>query len=93
MALYPFILLKRKEYIMNHYIINHETIHLKQQKELFIIFFYILYGLEYICRLFQYKFNFYTAYKNISFEREAYKNEQNLNYTRERKPYNFIKYI
>jgi len=67
---------------------NHEAIHLQQQKELFVIFFYILYLIEWILRL-----PFGNAYKNISFEREAYANQNNINYLKARKPFNFTSYV
>ena len=33
------------------------------------------------------------GYLNISFEREAYRHEKELNYLTDRKPYSFIRYI
>ena len=56
--------------------INHERIHTAQMKELLFIPFYIFYILEWLIRLLQYR-NSFTAYRNISFEREAYANESN----------------
>jgi len=50
-------------------------------KELLFIFFYIIYILEWLIRLFINK----NAYKNISFEKEAYSNENNLEYLKTRK--------
>jgi hypothetical protein len=91
-TLYPFIFLKKKHYKKNRVFINHEKIHLKQQLELLILFFYLLYGLEYLRNLIKYK-NHYFAYKNISFEREAYQNETNLNYLETRKIWSFTKYF
>ena len=35
----------------------------------------------------------YMAYRNISFEREAYQNEGHLNYLENRKRFNFLKYL
>lgn len=72
--------------------INHEQIHTEQGRELLWIFFYLWYGIEWIVRLIQYK-NSKQAYYNISFEREAYANAENLNYLRGRKRYAFVKYI
>ncbi|MEG1200098.1 MAG: hypothetical protein RSD53_11940, partial [Algoriella sp.] len=68
----------------NKTLINHETIHIIQQVELLVIPFYIWYLTEYLFRLIQYK-NQHKAYRNISFEREAYANEKNPNYLKERK--------
>lgn len=61
---------------INQYTINHERIHTAQMKELGYILFYIIYLLEWVVRLFK-KGN---AYRNISFEREAYEHETDLNY-------------
>jgi hypothetical protein len=81
MAIYPFILIK-KDANFNCYDLNHEKIHLKQQKELFIIFFY----LKYIYYHFKYGY-----YKN-PFEVEAYKYEHDLNYLNIRKKKKWKKY-
>ncbi len=92
LTIYPFIFLKKKQLKDNIYLLNHETIHLKQQLELLIIPFFVWYGIEYIFRLFQYR-NQFLAYRNISFEREAYTNDSDLNYTKNRKFWSFLKYI
>lgn len=91
-SLWPFIILKNESYKKDTFLLNHEKIHLKQQVELFIIFFYLWYGVEYLARIFQYK-NRFLAYRNISFEREAYQNETNLEYIKSRKFWDFIKYL
>ena len=57
-------------------VLNHERIHTAQMKELWYLPFYIIYLLEWVVRLFM-KGN---AYRNLSFEREAYDNETNLDY-------------
>ena len=91
-TLFPFIFLRDPKLTENKTLINHETIHIIQQVELLVIPFYIWYLTEYLFRLIQYK-NQHKAYRNISFEREAYANEKNPNYLKERKFYNFLKYI
>ena len=63
---------------------NHEKIHSAQIKELLYILFYICYIVEWFFRLIQYR-NAMKAYYNISFEREAYNNDSNLNYLKQRK--------
>lgn len=68
---------------------NHEAIHTKQMKELLYVIFYILYLLEWLYRLTQ-KGN---AYKNISFEKEAYDNEKDTDYLDRRKHFSWIGYI
>lgn len=73
---------------------NHEKIHLKQMQEMLWVFFYIWYILEYciiwILRLFD-KQN--TKYHDISLEEEAYNNQYDFEYTKNRKHYSQLKYI
>ncbi len=90
-TLYPFIFVKCKYLRKDKFLMNHEEIHLQQQKELLIFPFYILYLSNYAFNLFRYR-NHYKAYLNICFEREAYANECNLNYLKERKIWAFWKY-
>lgn len=92
MTVFPFMLLKSKTMKENRVLINHEKIHLKQQLELLIIPFFVIYVLEFYIRLLQYK-SWKMAYRNISFEREAYENEKDLNYIKRRPFWNFITYF
>jgi len=92
MAIYPFILFKHKSHKEDLILINHERIHLKQQIELLIFPFYLLYLINYLINLIKYK-NHYQAYFNISFEKEAYACDQNLNYLKSRKFFSWINYI
>jgi len=92
LSLWPFIFLKHDTLKEDIVLINHEKIHLKQQQELLVFFFYVLYIAEWLIRTAIY-FDSYKAYQNISFEREAYGNEKNLEYTTERKAFSFIKYF
>lgn len=89
MAIFPFIL-ARKE--LSDVTINHERIHLRQQLEMLIILFYLWYGVEYLSRYIQYR-NWDIAYRNISFEREAYANENDLKYLEKRKFWSWVKYL
>lgn len=91
-ALFPFIVLKHQHLKANKRVINHENIHLRQQIELLILPFYVIYLVEFLVRLIQYK-NWHLAYKNISFEREAYTNEANLEFLKHRRFWNFVKYF
>lgn len=92
MTIFPFVFLKFKRLKDETVLINHEKIHLRQQLELLILPFYIIYGLEFLIRLFHYK-NWHLAYRNISFEREAYANESDLNYLKQRTFWHFLKYL
>ncbi|WP_310588402.1 hypothetical protein [Dyadobacter sp. CY326] len=90
MALFPFILVKKKP--CSRFLINHEQIHLRQQLELGLIVFYIWYFAEYLVRLVQHK-NHYLAYLHISFEREAYHHQGDLNYLKNRRLWAFSSYL
>ncbi|MCB9032952.1 MAG: hypothetical protein H6553_03865 [Chitinophagales bacterium] len=91
-TIFPFIFIKSKGLANDQVFVNHERIHIHQQLELFILFFYLWYSIEYFIRLIQYR-NANLAYKNISFEREAYANEKNQQYILDRKIWAFIKYL
>ena len=87
--------------------INHEVIHSRQFVELMVLFavasvlirwwlplfsplfFYAWYVIEWLIRLFK-KGN---AYRNISFEREAYANQGDFSYLKGRRFFNFLKYM
>ncbi len=92
LTIFPFIFLKYKGLKKSATLVNHEKIHLRQQLELLILPFYIWYGLEFLIRYLQHK-NGYIAYKNISFEREAYCNDNNLDYLKSRAFWQFLKYL
>ncbi|EFB93256.1 MAG: hypothetical protein E6507_07325 [Prevotella bivia] len=70
-------------------LINHERIHTYQMKEMGFFFFYLWYVIEWLIRIPMKG----RAYKNISFEREAYAEMANSNYLKQRKPYAWIKYL
>lgn len=90
MAVFPFIIFKRKSYKDNRVLLNHELIHFRQQLELFIIPFYLLYLFNYLVNLIKYK-SAHEAYLNIIFEREAYENESNFEYLKARKTFAWYK--
>jgi len=92
MALFPFILLRDKRMKTNNRLINHEKIHLRQQLELLILPFYIWYGIEYGILLIKLR-DKKKAYYSISFEREAYANEADLNYLKTRLFWQFLNFI
>nr|WP_026775217.1 hypothetical protein [Polaribacter sp. Hel_I_88] len=91
-TIFPFIVLNDKNLKTGLVLIQHEKIHLQQQKEMFLLFFYIFYGVEWFLKLLIYKSK-HSAYLNISFEREAYQNENKLNYLKIRKPWAFLNYL
>ncbi|KLT64670.1 hypothetical protein [Pedobacter sp. BMA] len=90
MAIFPFILLKSKRYKADKEIINHERIHLRQQLELLILPFYLLYLINYLINLIRFK-DHDLAYRNIIFEKEAYQNDSNLNYLKKGNWFGWLK--
>lgn len=92
LSLWPFIIIKDLNLKDDMVLINHEKVHLKQQQELLIVPFYIWYLIEWLLRCLLY-LDSYKAYQNISFEREAYVNERNMDYLSVRKPFSFIGYL
>jgi len=91
-AIWPFVIIKHNKYKSDLVLINHERIHLRQQMELFVFPFFIWYGIEFLLKLILYK-NIRKSYLNISFEREAYQNENDFNYIHRRTFYNFLSYL
>ncbi|MGG5506439.1 MULTISPECIES: hypothetical protein [unclassified Myroides] len=90
LTLFPFILYKKKTYTTDDILVNHERIHLQQQVELLILPFYLWYAVEFLVH-FAYLKNKGKAYRAISFEREAYANEENLEYLKTRRFYAFVR--
>ena len=74
MTIWPFIFVREDE-SFDDIDLNHEKIHCRQQIELLIIFFYIIYFIEWLLK----------SYRTISFEKEAYNNESDLKYLEHRK--------
>lgn len=103
------VLFVKKDVKLLKRLINHEKIHSRQYIEitllslilllplifilwwlplLSLIMFYIIYIIEWLIKL-----PFGNSYYKISFEREAYNNEYNLEYLKTRKIFSWIKYI
>ena len=64
------ILFVRKDTVLTPVMMNHEYIHTAQMKEMAHVLFYLWYVVEWLVRLTMKG----HAYRNISFEREAYSN-------------------
>ena len=87
-TLYPFIILSEE---VDEYTMNHEMIHFEQQKELFVVGFYILYAYDFIKGMVKYK-DRGTAYFMIRFEQEAYIHQNDLGYVVDREKYAWREY-
>jgi len=78
-TIYPFIFLKSTSFKQKEELIRHERIHLRQ-------------AIEFTLRFIQFK-DFDKAYRRISFEREAYDKEGELDYLSRRKFWAFWRYL
>jgi len=91
-TIFPFVFVARKEDRKDGVFLDHEKIHIRQQLELLVLPFFIWYGIEFLIRWWRYR-NWHTAYRNISFEREAYANERNPDYVSKRPFLGFVDYL
>jgi hypothetical protein len=91
-VIFPFVFLKDRKLKSNAVFMNHERIHLRQQIELLVLPFFLWYGIEYLFRWIHYR-NRHQAYMHISFEREAYQNENAFDYLKQRQLFGFVKYL
>ena len=82
-TLWPFILCIEQPDLFT---LNHESIHLAQQKELLILGFYVLYLFFYVKNLLA-GMDGPEAYSKIPFEEEAHSNQRDLDYLPSRKSY------
>ena len=87
-TIFPFVFMKKGKDTLT--VINHESIHIKQQIELLVIPFYILYFLFWLFNVIK---NSDDPYRNIPFEKESYENENDMEYLNKRKLFSWIKYI
>ena len=76
-TIYPFIFIKYPKEETRQTLINHEKIHIKQQLKWLIIPFFLMYGIEYLIGRIK-GMNHDQAYRNISFEKEAYELENKI---------------
>ena len=68
--------------------LNHELIHVAQQKELLYIPFFIWYFIEWLMLCVKYR-NSLQAYYHIRFEKEAYRHQNDLTYLSKRKHFRY----
>jgi hypothetical protein len=88
-TLFPFII-SRDE--MDEITIRHECIHIEQQRELWVIPFYLLYGFYWLKGKLSGMSND-DAYFNIPFEQEAYKKMYDEDYLTNRKKHAWKDYL
>lgn len=83
------IIFCRRSAIIDDELVRHERIHTYQMRELLFVGFYLWYVVEWLVRL-PMRGN---AYRNISFEREAYSHDGDAGYLRRRRPYAWLHYL
>lgn len=86
------VLFTRRDRPISDVTLNHELIHTEQMKEMLYVFFYLWYGVEWLVRLIILR-DSNKAYRAISFEKEAYDNQTNLMYRKDRKRYSWLSYL
>lgn len=85
------IFVRSEAYPLSATDLHHEQIHTRQMQELAFVPFYMLYLVEWIFRSIRHR-SFIQGYYNISFEREAYGNQNNIHYLQHRPHWGFLKY-
>ena len=88
-TLYPFIIARDRLGITTY---NHEKIHLVQQRELWVVGFYLLYVWYWLKAKFK-GLSGSDAYFAIPFEKEAYENQSNFKYLHDRQPHAWKNYL
>lgn len=93
-TLFPFIFVRSSARSRFTYIdLNHEQIHIEQEKEMLVLPFLLWYLAEWLIRLILYR-NRKEAYRNISFEQEAYLHQSDMSYLKHRKRFvSWLRYI
>ncbi len=84
-CIFPFILV-RDDARDDAVVINHERIHYRQQAELLVLGFHLLYLVMLLANLVRHR-RLLPAYRALCFEREAYAHDRDADYLRTRKPY------
>ena len=91
-TVFPFIFVRSKTNLIP-WLINHERIHLRQQMELLIIVSVIIYILEFLWAFLILQLSWKDAYLWTSAEQEAYLNQNNPDYLKQRNLFKQFYYI
>lgn len=89
MNLFGVLFVRREAAELAQETLNHEKIHSAQMREMLYIPFYICYLLEWLLRLLLPG----NAYRNISFEQEAYKYQNDLSYLSRRGRFAWFRFL
>ena len=88
-TLWPFVIARNK---LNPKTLRHETIHIRQQQELLLVGFYLMYTYYWLKGLWTSRGDSQVAYYTIPFEQEAYDNEHDEEYLNTRKRFAWWRY-
>lgn len=91
-TVFPFIFLRSKEEMIP-WLINHEKIHIRQQFELLFFGAILLHGAEMLYALLILRLSWYQSYLWCSIEQEAYRNQNDSDYLKNRKMFAQFKYL
>ncbi len=75
------------------WLITHETIHLKQQRDLLAVGALLLHVIETLIAIFILRLSWHEAYLWCSHEQEAYRNQNDPEYLKNRKPFSQFRYL
>ena len=89
-TLWPFVFI-RSDVEDEDRVINHESIHMAQYWELWVVPFLFVYVWDFFRGWFKYR-DTHKAYRSIRFEQEAFANDRNLNYLKNRKSFRWRDY-
>lgn len=91
-TIWPFIFVRTTADLDDAILLQHERIHLRQQLEGVLLFFYAWYLVEFLVRYCRTGSRM-QAYRNLCMEREAYTHEADPHYLNRRKPFAFLRYL
>lgn len=91
-TVFPFIFVRSKDELSS-WLINHERIHIRQQMELLLVGAVVLYIIEFLYAITILRLSWNEAYLWNSAEQEAYRNQNNLEYRKQRKPFAQFYYL
>lgn len=92
-TIFPFIIVKDNIILNDENYIRHESIHIYQYLETFIIGFWFIYLFEYLYAKFYLKKKGIDLYYYISLEQEAHQNDHDIDYLKKRKIFFSYKYL
>ena len=84
------ILFVRQGVFISEQLLNHEQIHTAQMKEMLYVFFYLWYAIEWFLKLCWYGKD---SYFYVSFEQEAFCNEKDKDYLKQRRLFAWTRYL